>query len=96
VPHLFDAIRSAVAAEQFALTDHADNRLRERNIELWQVIGEIDNAWLIAERPADLPNPSVELQLSLPDGTPVKVIWAWVEIHRLALLVTVHYLDDWP
>jgi hypothetical protein len=41
VPHLFDAIRSAVAAERFALTDHADNRLRGRNIELWQVIGEI-------------------------------------------------------
>jgi hypothetical protein len=51
---------------------------------------------LIAERPADLPDPSVELQQSLPDGTPVKVIWAWVEIHRLALLVTVRYLDDSP
>jgi hypothetical protein len=96
MPRLFDDIRAAVAAERFVLTDHADNRLRERNIELWQVIGEIDDAWLLAERPNDVPNPCVELQQRLADGTPVKVVWAWVETHRLAVLVTVHYLDDSP
>jgi hypothetical protein len=89
---LFDNIRQAIHENRFILSNHADDRLRERKIKLWQIISEIDNARLLGERPSDVPNPSVELQQTLSDGTEVKVIWAWIASRQGAKLVTVHFI----
>lgn len=90
---LLDKIRTAVETEAFVVSNHADERLRERCVELWQLIAEIDNAELMDENPKDIPHPTVELRQSLADGTPAKVVWGWVENAGLAILITVHYFD---
>ena len=88
---LIDRIREAVAEDRFTLSDHADDRLRERRIPLWQVVAGLDDARLTQERPQDRPNPSVVVQQTLPDGTPIVTIWAWLPYNRRAKLVTVYF-----
>ncbi len=41
---LYDRIRQAVEREQVIIGDHADERMLERKIELWQVVSEIGSA----------------------------------------------------
>lgn len=90
---LLDNIRFAVSQERYALSVHATEKLRERRIPEWQVASGLASARLIMERPGSLPNPSVEVLVSLADGTPVKAVWSWLPESRLARLVTVHFLD---
>jgi Domain of unknown function (DUF4258) len=90
---LFDKIIEAVQQERFVVSNHADDRLRERKIVVWQVISEIDHAIIVEERPHDTPFPSAIVEQFLPDGTPIRVVWSWDEPHQLARLVTVHLID---
>jgi hypothetical protein len=76
-----------------SLCNHADDRLRERLIELWQITSSVEDARLIEERPNDIPNPSVVLHQTLADGTTVRVVWAYAESGGVPVLVTVHFLD---
>jgi len=55
------------------------------------VVAGIDDAKLIRERPDATPNPVVEFDQTLPDGTPFKAVWAWISAARTAKLVTVHF-----
>ena len=48
---------------------------------------------LLTERPDDQPNPSVEVEQVLADGTDVKVVWSRVIRADIAKLVTVHFFD---
>jgi hypothetical protein len=73
--------------------EHATLRLDERGILEWQVIDGIEDADLLTERPRDLPHPSVEVMQTLADGTPVKVVWSYLETIDVAKLVTVYFLD---
>lgn len=72
---------------------HADQRLRDRRIVGWQVVAGLDAAKVVRERPGAVPNPVVEFEQILPDGTSIKVVWAWISRDRTAKLVTVHFLD---
>ena len=90
---LADNIRLAVREERYIFGAHADQRLRERQIAGWQVVDGLDAAQLIVQRPKDLPNPTVEFEQILADGTPVKAAWAWLSADRIAKLVTVHFFD---
>lgn len=91
---LFDRIRLAVEEDRVVIGNHADNRLRERRIPVWQVVAGIHEAHLIAERLQSKPNPSIEVEQLLPDGTAVKAVWSWLRYNEHAKLVTVHYYDD--
>lgn len=91
--HLSNRILTAIAADRFVVSDHADNQLRERSIMAWQVVDGAAHARLLSERPWTLPNPSIELDQSLADGTPIKVVWAWLDGAGMAKLVTVHFYD---
>lgn len=90
---LFDQIQEAVAEARYLIGLHAANQLDERGIPDWQVVAGVAEGILLAERPADKPNPAVEVKQMLPDGTPVKAVWSWLSRHRAAKLVTVHYFD---
>ena len=90
---LFERVRAAVAAERYVFSDHADNALRERGIVHWQVASGVDQARVLSERPQTKPNPTVELQQTLPDATPIKAVWAYLSALDLAKLVTVHFFD---
>lgn len=68
-------------------------QLRERGIIHWHVTHGVDDARLLSERPHTTPNPTVELEQILPDGAPVKAVWAYVSALDLAKLVTVHFFD---
>jgi hypothetical protein len=90
---LFDIIRELVAAEKYIVGQHAVERLEERDILEWQVVATVVDATLIVERSEATPNPTVELSESLPDGTEVKAVWAYLRQSGVAKLVTVHYFD---
>lgn len=67
--------------------------MRDRRIVGWQVAAGLDAAKVVRERPSAGPNPVVEFEQILPDGTPIKVVWAWISTDRMAKLVTVHLVD---
>ena len=90
---LVDNIRDAVRGERYVFGAHADERLRERRILGWQVLAGLDGAQVVCERPDGQPNPVVEFEELLPDGTPFKAVWAWISSDRTAKLVTVHFYD---
>ena len=90
---MFDRIRNAVATERYVFSDHADNMLRERGIMHWQIVAGVEGARVLSERPQTQPNPTVELEQTLPDGTSVKAVWAYLAALDLAKLVTVHFFD---
>jgi hypothetical protein len=90
---LFQTICRLVADDKYLIGLHASERLDERGIMEWQVVVGMDDAELILERPLDEPNPVVEVRVSLPDGTEVKAVWAWLKNNGVAKLVTVHFFD---
>ncbi|MBI4578081.1 MAG: DUF4258 domain-containing protein [Planctomycetes bacterium] len=91
MPAIFDMIQDAVRADRYLIGIHAANQLDDRGIPDWQVVAGLADAVLIRERPHDSPNPAVEVEELLPDGTSVKAIWAWLGYNKVAKLVTVHY-----
>ena len=90
---LVDRVRAAVAAERYVFSDHADNALRDRGIVHWHIVSGVADARLLSQRPQTRPNPTVELEQTLPDGTSVKAVWAYLAALDLAKLVTVHFFD---
>ena len=90
---LFDTIRQLVASDQYIIGQHASERLEERGILEWQVVAGLQHGTLIADRPRAKPNPAVEVQETLPDGTEVKAVWSLLPSSGVAKLVTVHFFD---
>lgn len=90
---LTENIRRAVFEERYVFGAHADQRMRERRIMGWQIIAGIEAARVITEHAEGEPNPTVEFAQLLPDGTPIKVVWAWISAADTAKLVTVHFFD---
>lgn len=90
---LFEQIRSAVAADQFFVAWHADERCEERGITAWQIVAGLSDAELLRERPRSKPNPSVVVSQMLEDGTEVEVIWSWLSAANQAKLVTVYPVE---
>ncbi len=91
---LYDAIRRLVAEEKYVVGEHAVQRLEERGILEWQVVFGLDDGKLLIERPDDKPNPAVEVQERLPDGTEFKAVWSHLLRSGVAKLVTVHFFDE--
>jgi hypothetical protein len=85
---LSDRIRRAVRDERYVFGSHADERLRDRKIKGWQIIEGLDAARVLRERPNDHPNPAVEFEQALPDGTMIQTAWSWIATARTAKLVT--------
>ena len=90
---LFDVVRQLVAEEHYIVGQHASERLEERGIMEWQVVAEMEDGKLIAERPDATPNPAVEVRESLPDGTEYKAVWSHLRQTGVAKLVTVHFFN---
>ena len=90
---LFGIIRRLVEDEKYVVSEHAVERLEERDILEWQVVLALGEGELITERPHDHPNPVVEVRETLPDGAQVKAIWSHLSRSGVAKLVTVHFLD---
>jgi hypothetical protein len=76
VDELFETIRQNVLRGRYIVGQHAAERLEERGILEWQIVDGITNAKLIIERPKDQPNPSIETEQLLADGTAVKAVWS--------------------
>lgn len=91
---LFEKIRELVANERYVVGDHASERLEERDIMEWQAVAALQDGELILECPTDTPNPAVEVQEVLPDGTEFKAVWSYLARRDIAKLVTVHYFDE--
>lgn len=71
---LLAQVRDAVAAGRYVISNHADDRLRERRIPAWQVEAGVGDAELVQARPDATPNPIVEVEQILADGTPIKAV----------------------
>jgi len=90
---LFEQVQNAVRVDRYMFSDHADKMLREIGIVHWQILESVAHARLLNERPRTKPNPTVELEQTLPDGVPIKAVWAYVAALDIAKLVTVHFFD---
>jgi hypothetical protein len=91
--HLHQRILNAIKDDCYVVSDHADTQVRERGIMLWQVIDDTPNARLLTERPETAPNPTIELEIILSDGTRAKAVWGLIETSDHAKLVTVHFFN---
>jgi hypothetical protein len=90
---LFATIRQLIAAERYVVGEHASERLDERGIMEWQVVAGLEDGKLVAERPDAIPNPTVEVRESLPDGAEFLAVWSLLRISGVAKLVTVYFFD---
>ena len=91
---LFDTIRRLVAEDKYVVGEHASERLEERGTMEWQVVAGLDDGVLILERPDATPNPAVEVNELLPDGTAFKAVWSHLRQSNVAKLVTVQFYDE--
>lgn len=90
---LLDLIRDLVDEGKYVVAKHAADRLEERGILEWQAVAGLEDGILIAERPDAAPNPIVEVDETLPDGTAFKAVWSLLPQSGVAKLVTVHFFD---
>lgn len=91
---LFDTIRQLVSENRYIVGKHASERLEERGILEWQAIVGLQYGNLLEERSNDRPNPAVEVEQYLPDGTEFKAVWSLLRISQVAKLVTVHFFNQ--
>ena len=91
---LFDTVRRLVAEDKYVVGEHAVQRLEDRGILEWQAVFGLEEGKLMLERPNDKPNPAVEVEERLPDGTKFKAVWSYLRRSGVAKLVTVHFLDE--
>jgi Domain of unknown function (DUF4258) len=90
---LFQTIQALVAEDRYLVSEHAIDRLDERGILEWQVLDGLEQGELLVERLDALPNPVVEVNQLLADGTPIKAVWAHMISLDMAKLVTVHFYN---
>jgi hypothetical protein len=90
---LFETIKKLVAEERYLVGQHASERLEERGIMEWQAVAGLGDGMLIVERLDATPNPAVEVEELLPDGTQFKAVWSHLRQSNVAKLVTVHFFD---
>ncbi len=91
---LFTQIKQPVAEGRYLVGEHASERLEERGILEWQVVTGLEEGELLVERPRARPNPAIEVQEMLPDGTECKAVWSYLRQSDVAKLVTVHFFDE--
>ena len=91
---LFDTVRRLVVEDKYVIGEHAVQRLEERGILEWQAVLGLEDGKLLLERPDDEPNPAIEVQERLPDGTEFKAVWSYLSRSGVAKLVTVHFFDE--
>ncbi len=91
---LSDAILQLIAQERYLIGIHAANMLEERGIMEWLVVAGVADGRILSERPTTQPNPTIEIDQTLADGTRCKTVWARVVRNNIAKLVTVHFYDS--
>ena len=91
--NLVNTIRRAVSEGRYIATEHAEERLEERGIPLWQLEVGLSEGTVTAVRPLDEPNPSIEVEQELADGTKINVVWSYAIAADEARLVTAHFFD---
>jgi hypothetical protein len=94
VGKLYERIRHLVSEEKYLIGEHASERLEERGIMEWQAVIGLEQGTCLSERPKTEPNPTVEVNEVLPDGTEFKAVWAHLKLSDVAKLVTVHFYDE--
>jgi hypothetical protein len=92
--NLYETIVALVNDERYVIGQHAAERLEERGIMDWQAVAGLEGADLILEKPDSKPNPAIEVNEMLPDGTEFKAVWSYLRLSGVAKLVTVHYYDE--
>ena len=83
-----------VAALQYRVSDHAEDRLAEREIDLDDVLSSVANAEVVEEYPDTGRGESVLVLQQLSDKSTVHVVWGLAKAGRnVAVLVTVYTPD---
>ena len=60
----------------------------------WQAVVGLETGVCILEIPNREPNPTIEVEEVMPDGTEFKAVWAYLKTSDVAKLVTVHFFDE--
>lgn len=73
---------------------HAQERMEERQIELWQIEVGLSEGTVIAQQWDAEPNPVIRVQFQLPDGSSAEAVWGWLETSQQAVLVTAFFPEE--
>ena len=87
---LYDDVAAAIGSDRVLISFHADERLEERNLTAWQIVGGFADARVVEERPTSRPNPTVVVRQTLPNGEEAEAVWAYLRSSGRVKLVTVY------
>ena len=95
MPTLLEQVQSLVAASQWDASEHGKFRRATRGFSDDDLIGEIMDAVVVEEYPADDIGPSLLLLQHDAAGQPLHVVWGIKESDAdMAWVVTAYYPDD--
>jgi hypothetical protein len=76
VGQLFRKIVDAVSNDRVMVSVHADDRLRERHLLIWQVASGIEDGKLLHEHPNAKLFPRIEVEQLLAEAMKMKAVWS--------------------
>lgn len=80
----------AIDAKRHVVTDHADERSQDRQLETEDVFHSVRNGEIIENYPEDEPYPSCLIYGEDSTGEPIHSVWAYDEQRERAILITVY------
>jgi hypothetical protein len=84
----------AVELGEYLVSVHAQERLEERQIELWQIEVGLSDGTVVTQQLDAEPNPVIRVRFELPDGSLAEAVWGWLETSQQALLVTTFFPEE--
>ncbi len=88
-----EAVQRAIIANQIRVTDHADEEMVADQLTLDEVLRTTQAGEIIEDYPTDRPLSSCLILGRDRSGKPIHCVWAYNEVSRLAVLVTVYRVD---
>ena len=90
---LLGHIQDAIQANRIRATDHAVEEAHMDRLTLDEIDFSVLHGELIEDYPDAKPYPACLIYGATPDGEPVHSVWAYNEISRWAVLITVYRPD---
>jgi len=86
-------IQHAIQANRIRITDHAVEEAHADRLTLGEIYSSVLHGKVIEDYPTSKPYPSCLVYGDTLQGDPVHTVWAYNEISRWAVLITVYRPD---
>lgn len=86
-------VQKAIQMKQIRITDHADEEAQNDRLSYDEILFSVLNGKIIEDYPDDKPYPSCLIYGNTADNKPVHSVWAYNNVTKWAVLVTVYRPD---